>query len=168
MSARRRLPGLPPHVDMGGDRRAALDRALRTIRVDAVLCSEKRVSREAVLTVLGVLADHASGAGYCWPGIDRIQAHSGWSRPTIFRALEVLRSGHEPLIESWSAPNHDRRRRGLPGHNVYRLGRVIRVAARLYHPDADWESPDRLDASESGSVRLRETTGHTEPDLRRV
>lgn len=147
----------------GDDRRRALDRALRVVVIDQAACHAEPVSPEAVRRTCEAIAHHSDGAGFAWPSVETIREHTGDPRAVVFRTLRVLRSGDEPLIESWpvhrSAESAARRRlsaqdkRGNRGANLYRLGVSLRAAAGLRHPDPGWESLRPFPTAENGSVR---------------
>jgi hypothetical protein len=138
----------PPRVKQSREQEAALEQALR-----------KLLLSDRARAVLSVLVDHSNGAGFCFLKIETLVRESGCSRATVFRALRDLEA--DSLVERIGflrSPDHapeylPRRARQGQGPSNFRLGAVLRDAARLRDVDPGWESiPDPKPAN-----RLNET-----------
>jgi hypothetical protein len=100
--------------------------------------------RDAPKAVLRVLCEMANGAGLCWPRVKTLMRESGYSKPQVYRALNVLEAAaHVERFRYLRDPRDERRRKPHleqqatvgQGPSIYRIGASLRASAGLIEVD---------------------------------
>jgi hypothetical protein len=173
----------PPHVRLTPEQRRNVDAALA--RVGLPDGRQFRVAPATMRSVLGALVDNwLDGAGYAWPSVELVALSTGFSRRTVFRALQALTSADEPLLARYPCLRDPTKARGgvrqatTVGQtsSLYRLGPTLRSMAALRHPDPAWETgaalqgpqnqsvaPPRSDSNKAARTGAHGTPGHGTP-----